>query len=377
MSTTPATKLTRAQVGDLALAAVLVIVGVLGTAGASAGATPDRPIDLAGYLVVGVGGGVVVGRRRWPVVTLVVVAGLTAGYLAVGYAFGPILLSFFVAVYTAARHRPLGRAGPWALVALAFLSVHAFTNSAALPGLSGALLASGWVVVPFAIGATRRVTREAVERERAEMIRQRVDLERLRVAHEVHDIVGHGLAAIRMQAEVALHVLPKRPEQAREALEAISRTSGEALDELRTTLGSVRDPTAELERSEPRLERLGDLQQRMTDAGVRVQVEVAGDPRPLPPAVDLAGYRVVQESLTNVLRHSRAHAADVRIDYQADAVVIVVSNPAPDALPLRGDGLGIAGMRRRVTLLGGEFTAGPTPEHRFEVRAHIPTKGLP
>jgi signal transduction histidine kinase len=227
----------------------------------------------------------------------------SAGYLAVGYAFGPILLSFFVAVYTAARHRPFRRAVPWALVALVFLSVHAFTNSASLPGLSGAMLASGWVVVPFAIGATRRVTREAVERERAEMIRQRVDLERLRVAHEVHDIVGHGLAAMKMQAEVALHVLPKRPEQAREALEAISRTSGEALDELRTTLGSVRDPTAELERSEPRLERLGDLQQRMTDAGVRVQVEVAGDPRPLPPAVDLSG--LARRRLTD-LRPPRA-----------------------------------------------------------------------
>ncbi|MDQ3972855.1 MAG: sensor histidine kinase [Actinomycetota bacterium] len=373
-------RITRAQVGDVVLAVALVAVGILGAAVATAdfsGTLPQRPIDVPGYALVVATGGILVTRRRWPLATLGVAAVLTATYLGVGYAYGPILFSFFVAVYTAARHRPITHAGPLAAAALVLLLTHLVTNSAALPGLWGVLPASAWVVVPFAIGVTIRVAREATERERAETIRRRVDDERLRVAHEVHDIVGHGLAAIRMQAEVALHVLAKKPEQAQMALDAISRTSGEALDELRATLGALRQPDLESERSpEPRLARLDELQQRMTDAGGRIAVETTGEPRPLPSAVELAGYRIVQESLTNVLRHSQTKSATVNVDYTPDAIVITVSNPAPVASP-QGAGLGIAGMRKRVTALGGEFAAGPTPDHRFEVSACIPTNGRP
>lgn len=367
----------RALVGDIALAVTLAIVGVVGTAAAArdiTGSIAERPLDAAGYVLV-IGAGVLLAvRRLWPRATLLAVAVVTATYLALGYTFGPILFSFFVAVYTAARHRAIGQSGPAALVALGLLLTHLVTNDASLPGLWGALPASAWVVVPFAIGVTIRVSREAAERERAEMVRQRVDGERLRVAHEVHDIVGHGLAAIRMQADVALHVLGKKPEQAQAALEAISRTSGEALDELRATLGGLRDRDTASERSpEPRLGQLEALQQRMMDAGARVHLEVIGKPRPLPPAVDLAGYRIVQESLTNVLRHSATKAADVRVDYQAAAVEITVSNASTDA-PINRHGLGIAGMRRRVDSLGGEFSAGPTSDQRFEVRAILPAK---
>lgn len=362
---------------DTALAVALVVIGVVGTTAATrdiTGSIPARPLDATAYVLVVGAGALLAVRRRWPRATLYAVAVLTATYLALDYAFGPILFSFFVAVYTAARHRALGQSGPAAGVALGLLLTHLVTSDASLPGLWGVLPASAWVVVPFSIGVTIRVSRQAAERERAEMVRQRVDAERLRVAHEVHDIVGHGLAAIRMQADVALHVLGKKPDQAQVALEAISRTSGEALDELRTTLGGLRDLDSVPERSpEPRLEDLTGLQQRMADAGARIDLKVVGQPRRLPPAVDLAGYRIVQESLTNVLRHADVKAADVQIDYRPDAIEITVSNASTATSSYR-NGLGITGMRKRVESLGGKFRAGPTSDHRFEVRATLPIK---
>jgi signal transduction histidine kinase len=236
------------------------------------------------------------------------------------------------------------------------------------PPLAGAVYGSGWAVIPFAIGVVVRARQEVAARAKAELVRTAVNDERLRVAQEVHDIVGHGLAAIKMQADIALHVLPRKPEQARTALDAISRTSSEALEELRGTLASVRDAEA----AGPGLGQLEDLRRRMGEAGLRVEVARVGTPRPLPPVVDLTGYRIAQESLTNVLRHSPAQQATVAIRYSADAVELMVSNPVNEAAPTDG-GSGIAGMRQRVQALGGRFTAGPTPDGRFEVQASLPT----
>jgi signal transduction histidine kinase len=243
-------------------------------------------------------------------------------------------------------------------------------------GLFGVVDVSAWVLVPFSLGFTLRMRREMAVRARAEAIRQSVDDERLRVAQEVHDIVGHGLAAIKMQADVALHVLAKKPDQAEVALEAISRTSSQALDELRATLAMVRRTGTDAERSPvPSLARLDELRRRMAEAGVYVRLENSGEPvAALPVAVDLTGYRIIQESLTNVLRHSGAEQATVGIRYEADSVLITVSNAVTEYSPGEG-GSGISGMRERVLALGGEFTAGPSPGDGFEVRARLPTGG--
>jgi signal transduction histidine kinase len=357
------------KITDIALAVAMALVSVVGTAIAHGMTNLGRTPDALGFALAGGVGLVLVVRRRWPVVTLGLSTALITAYLLLNYPYGPIFFAYTVAVYTVARHLPLPKAAPVEAVALVILLTHLFTNDASLPGLLGLIPASAWVVVPFAVGVLVRTNREAAQHARAEAVRQRVSDERLRVAQEVHDVVGHGLAAIKMQADIALHLLAKKPEQAEVALTAISRTSTSALEELRATLtvvrGAARTPS-------PGLDQLPDLRDRMSQAGLQVQLDATGSPRPLPAAVDFASYRVVQESLTNVLRHSETQQATVCVGYENDGVVIAISNPLPT--PSNGrSGFGIPGMRERVTSLGGKFSAGPTADGRFEVRAAIPT----
>lgn len=365
-------KFSRPPLGDIALAIALMAIGVIGLPFTGDSSVVDRQVDAVAYLLVVLNALTPVYRRRWPLATLVASTVLTTTFLTLSYPYGPIFFPFLVAVYTAARYLWPQRSAPAAAGSLLLLLTHLFTNDAALPGLLGLIPATAWVVVPYALGVSRRLYVESLERERAEAVRQRVDDERLRVAQEVHDVVGHGLAAIKMQADLALHLLARKPEQAETSLTAISRTSSEALDELRATLAVVRRTEPDIRAPAPGLDRLDDLRQRMGEAGVDVRLDTSGAPRDLSSAANLAGYRVLQESLTNVLKHSDAKVAEVRIGYETDTVVITVSNPAPPARDGQ-NGLGIPGMRERVSSLGGEFSAGRTPDGRFEVRAAIPT----
>lgn len=363
-------QLSKSLVADAGLAVVLAAVATAATA-AGAGVPQeqgDLP-DATGLTLVAVAGLALVARRRFPLVTLAASTAITATYLLLGYPFGFIFLPFVVAVYTMARHRPLALSAPATVGALALLVSHLFVSSAGAQGLA---YGSAWVAVPFGIGVTVRARQEVIARARADTIRARVDEERLRVAQEVHDIVGHGLAAIKMQADVALHVLAKRPDQARTALDAISRTSAQALEEVRATLAVVRDRAGDpVHAPAASLSRLDDLQRRMGEAGLDIRLTIEGEPRALPEEVSLAGYRIVQESLTNVLRHSTAKEAAVMIRYADDAVDVVVSNPVT-GVPAESGGSGIAGMRQRALDVGGTFSAGLTGDDRFEVRARLP-----
>lgn len=358
-------RLAKSFAADGVLAVAMAMFGMAGTAAADRFNDADQLSDPRGLVLAGAAGLLLILRRRKPIITLAAVTGLTSAYLIMQFPYGPILLSFFVAVYTVACYLPLPRSVPASLAALAVLAIHVFVHKDALPGLPGLIPAAGWAVVPFAIGYTVGLYRQSEARARAEVVRQRVSDERLRVAQEVHDVVGHGLAAIKMQADIALHVLAKKPEQAEAALAAISRSSTEALDELRATLTVVRRSPA------VGLERLDELRQRMADAGLQVEVDTAGSRRDLPAAIDLAGYRIIQESLTNVLRHSQEKVATVRIAYTNDAVTVTVSNPIARK-PSVSNGFGIPGMHERVIALGGSFSAGPTADGRFVVRAHLP-----
>jgi signal transduction histidine kinase len=305
-----------------------------------------------------------------------VVLTAVGAYLLLGHFYGPILFSLAVAIYTVAAHRPLS-VSAYATGTAAFVLV---ACGLAGTGFGVDLVAPvvAWAVAPLAVGVTVRVSREQMLQARRDEARRQADAERLRVAQEVHDVVGHGLAAIAMQADIALHLLSRQPSAATPAtaaLEAISRTSRESLDELRATLGAVRRGDDVDDRSPaPGLARLPDLVDRTRAVGVPVSVDVDGPLTELPTAVDLAAYRIVQESLTNVLRHAGSATAAVRVAVAPDAVTVEVSDTGRAAPASDGGGHGIAGMRERVAALGGSLTAGPRPEGGFAVTATLPVR---
>ncbi|WP_406067106.1 sensor histidine kinase [Micromonospora sp. NBC_01638] len=364
---------------DVALALVLLGFGLLATGLAGNNQPGSRPVDATCRVLIAVAALALLVRRRAPVATLAVVTVATSTYLVLGYPYGPILLTFLIAVYTVAARLPVGPAALATAGAFVLLLPHVFFSRGPAPGWTGVLPASAWAVVPFAVAVVVRVNREAAARDRVEQARRQADEERLRIAQEVHDVVGHGLAAISMQAEIALHLLPKRPEQAETALTAISRTSREALDELRVTLGAVRRGA---DRGPvPGLARLPALRDRLAGAGLAVELRVSGDRRELPVPVDLAAYRVVQEALTNVLRHAGVASAEVTVDYRAGEVTVEIvdrgSRAARGGLDSAGDetaGHGLAGMRERVAALGGQLAIGPRADGGFRVYARLPVE---
>lgn len=361
----------RAVAGEVGLAAGLLVVCLATLPVLARVRIGDEPPDLTAVALMVVATAALAFRRRLPVATLVVATVGTSAYLVIGYPPGPVLVSVAVGVYSVARRLAMAAAAVAAGGALVVLSAHIVTDNASIAGL---IPATAWVAIPFTVGVARRMVQEAVARERAEAERRLVDAERLRLAQEVHDVVGHGLAAIQMQADIALHMQQTKPGQAHVALAAISRASSEALAELRATLAAITpSEVAEDDRAPtPGLARVDDLRRRVEDAGVTVDLAVQGPPRTLPAAADLAAYRILQESLTNVVKHSPHPMATVQIAYRAEGVTLTVANQDLDA-GSHVEGFGIAGMRRRVAHLGGTLTAGPGRAGVFEVRAEIPT----
>jgi signal transduction histidine kinase len=358
----------RVPLADLMLAVVLAAAGVAIARLIDPHLRPGTPLDAWGAALIVMAALALAVRRRWPIVAVAGSAGATTLYLLLGHSYGPIMVSLGIAVYTLARHCPPRQSAIVAAAVLAALLTHLVTNEQAWSEALGGWPSSSWVVVPYAAGLSVRLTRQAREQERA----QHVADERIRLAQDVHDIVGHNLAAIKMQADVALHVMRKNPGQAEAALRAISGASGEALGELRTVLtelGSDGGPSPT-----PGLARLDELGDRMRAAGLRVRIERTGTPRALPGPVDVAGYRVVQEALTNVLRHGPVPQAQVQVRYRDGGVSLVITNPVPQGFPAPepSRGMGLAGMQRRVTSLGGRFLAAITADSHFQVTAHLP-----
>nr|WP_241429064.1 histidine kinase [Agrococcus sp. ARC_14] len=360
---------------DALLALALLVIGLVSLRFLERFRPAETTVDAGAIVLVVLAAAAIAVRRRWPEVTLVVSVGAAAVYLAIGYPYGPILLCAAIAVYTIARHRPPLVALAWSAAALVALLVHALVDPVGLEAGFGLLPAAGWVGVPCTIGIARRQVAEARGREREAADRRLVDAERLRLAQEVHDVVGHGLAAIQLQADIALHLRDAKPQQAHEALTMISRASSEALDELRATLATMH-PGADARAPMPGLARLDGLVERMRAAGIEVGIESVGAARELPGAVDLAAYRIVQESLTNVAKHGTAPSASVRIEHAHGRIGITVTNRAgePGAF---APGFGIDGMRRRALQLGGALEAGPAPGGTFRVQAELPVPARP
>jgi signal transduction histidine kinase len=325
-----------------------------------------RPLDWLGVGLAAVAAAGLIPRRRATVLAVAVVYCATLGFFLSGNPFGPIVQLAGLAMYSAGAWLPFRASATTTLAAVAgYLPLEMTYRWAALPVVQTLLVTAGWLVVPWLVGIGVR----AYRRERAEVVaadrREHVYQERLRIAKEVHDVVGHSLAVISMQAGVALHVLEKRPEEAVTALRAIRGASTDALGELRATLATFPEPG---EPGDPGLDRLPVLVDAVSSAALRAQLVIEGTPRKLPAATDLAAYRIVQEALTNVVRHARARHVTVHIGYH-DTVRLTVTDDG-----IGGDGhpgRGLNGMAERVRAVGGTVHIDSTVDG-FEVVAELP-----
>jgi signal transduction histidine kinase len=350
-----------------------------------------RPLDALGYALVVVSCVAVAGRRVAPVLVLGVVVAALVLFAVFNYPGGPLLVPVMVAVYSAgtALERPavltLAAVVAAIVVARAWLSasqgrVSAFTWAA-----------PGWVLASLAWGAAVRSRRQLLEsvRLRAELAEQtreaeaerRADQERMRIARDLHDVIGHSFAAVNVQARVASTVLDTDRAGARRALTAIESISREALNEIRRALGVLRQGGQEQTVVAATLAtQIGALLEPLQDAGIRVEAHVDIGDAPLPRSPADAVYRLVQESLTNVMRHAAAHTVQVRVAREGATVAVEITNdgarPAvvsrSGAVPPGGHGL--LGMRERVTALGGQLQAGPEGGG-FRVTAMLPVNG--
>lgn len=345
-----------------------------------------------GYTLTGLAALAVAGRRRWPLAVFAGTLVLSVIAIAVASPSGAVSLPVVIAVYTLAqldeRRRALllaVLAGVALALARGLLQYRGWSDArtAVEPALALAALFLGWAVSSRRAHIAEIEARAAqAERTREEDARRQVDAERLRIARELHDVLAHGIATINVQAGVAAHVMNEHPEHAAEALRTIKATSKEALHELRGILGVLRD-AEELEPREPApgLGQLDRLIDATSHAGVPTQVAISGHRRPLPATVDLAAYRIVQESLTNVLRHAGPANALVAIAYSENVMTVSVNDdgrgeqgvpPGTNGHWPRAPGHGILGMRERAHALGGELEAGPRPDGGFRVSACLP-----
>jgi signal transduction histidine kinase len=370
----------RVLVADVLPAAAVGAVMLLGSGPAARGEVPPRrPLDPLAWVLMGVAASVLLGRRRWPLGVLALTVGTSVVYLGLEYPYGPILLAMSVAMYSVAVRLPVGPSlVACGMTMLAVVVPDLLVVDPPLLTEAALLLAvlSGLLLPAWAIGTVVRLGQEAERRAHQEEARRRADEERLRIAREVHDVVGHSLAVINLRAGVALHVVGRRPEEAEVALDAIKRSSKEALEELRRTLAVFRQPgnTDGPWRPTPGLGQLDTLVAAIAEGGLPVQVAVTGQRADLPAAVDLAAYRIVQESLTNVARHAGPTTATVKVGYEPDAVVLEIADTGSGrpSGAARSAGHGIAGMRERAAAVGGTLQAGPDGDGGFLVRARLP-----
>lgn len=371
---------------DVVITLVLLIAGVGGThpAGQDQLEWSQRP-DGPAYLLVILAAAPFVLRRRYPVVVFVISATAVVTYLMLSYPYGPILFTIPVAAYTLGSLLPRRAALQWlggyymlVFGATVWRMIRHYDVDLWRHIAVWALVSLAAFAAPLAIGVAARVRRESEAGVRAAQARRAVSDERLRMAHELHDSVGHGLAVIAMQAGVALHVLDREPDKVRESLEAIRDTSRRSLDGLRSQLEVMREPDRDDAPRHPDvgLAELDVLFGRIRAGGVDVRADVGAGLSGVSAEVDVAAYRIVQEALTNVLRHAGASRAEVSVRQAHGEVSVEVVDdgtagpPADD--PVQGSGSGIAGMQARAEALGGMVTAGPRPGGGFAVRARLP-----
>jgi signal transduction histidine kinase len=376
---------------DPLLAIVLTIVGVLSLAAAETEPATRDPDALAYLLAVALAAPVAV-RRRWPVAVLgIFLVGLvvfdTRGYPAVNVdLFGPVIAMYTVASLRS-RRVTLAAAVTLAIAVGVANLAHPDATPTLGDWLTAVIIIAGTVVVGDNVRRRRayasalEARTSELEAARHDLARQAVTDERLRMARELHDVVAHTMSAIVIQTSVARHGLATSPERAAVALETIESMSREALAELRSILGVLRSDAGDYAQFAPasRLSDLEALADRLRSGGMHIEMRREGDLEALPPLVELASYRIVQEALTNVIKHAGDARVQVVIRGEPDQVAVEVQDTGsprdPSVRKPRGAGRGLAGMQERVTLLGGSFESGPLPGGGFRVSASLPRGG--
>ncbi|MYS56325.1 sensor histidine kinase [Streptomyces sp. SID6013] len=349
---------------------------------------PDQLLVWPGVLLGLAAAVALVWRRRRPLAVLAVTALCTMGMGALGFLLTPFIMGpLLAAQYCVALSR--GRSTTWysASAAAAGMGVAGLGLTPSLRGSMFIVFINpvGWVLLTAAFGSYVRVRREYAaarvehqEREREELARHRVVQERMRIARELHDVVAHHLALANAQAGTAARLARSDPAQAVEILEHLSGTTAEAMREMKRTVGLLRQEsdTSQDLLPAPGLEQLPDLLDTCVEAGLKVSVEVHGEPRVLHPGLNLTAYRIVQEALTNVTKHAATGTARVRLAYTLSDLTITVANDGSprDAICQRRNerGFGLVGMGERVFAAGGSFHAGPRPQGGFEVFCSLP-----
>jgi signal transduction histidine kinase len=375
---------------DVLLALAAAVIGLIGTSFAARHQHPDRGIDAGGYLLLLAGAATLLGRSRWPQLVLVTALAVTFGYSWLGYPGGPIWMPLIVGLGTCIVRGY--RVTAYATLAFGFVSatwIDSAVRDRAGPSGIALLGFAAWLLTLAAIselvryrGELRRAAqREAAEARRTELesARRRASEERLSIARELHDVLAHSISMINVQAGVALELIDERPEQARASLATIKQASKDALVEVQAVLGALRqagEPVATA--PAPGIADLDRLVEGARAAGLTVEVTVAGATRALPAGTDLAAFRILQESLTNVVRHADASTVHVRVDYGAEQLAVEVADdgralvPSPPMPPIHSGGNGIAGMRERAEALGGSLDTGRMLSGGFRVRARLP-----
>jgi signal transduction histidine kinase len=367
---------------DFALALLVIVVLVVGTQQELRHLPGARPLDAGRFVLLAGSGLVLVARRFLPLASYVASLAFASLYLVTGHPPGPIYIAPFIALLTLVSTSRLVVWSSSAIVGAALLTVAPIGTGGTV--LSAAIWAGVWLLLTglFALWVMIRRRFVAEARARADLAkrneaaegRRRTAEERLSIAREMHDVVGHSLAVISLQAGVAERLLETRPDEVRKSVAAIRKVSREALTELRAELALLRGDGSPAERAPaPDLRALPRLVDSMREAGLQVELEFDPDQKPVPEIVAAAAYRIAQESLTNVVRHAGVGVhTTVRVEFDGKNLQVEVADDGRGAVG-EPAGSGIDGMRERVAVLGGEFAAGPRPQGGFRVWASIPS----
>jgi signal transduction histidine kinase len=390
---------------DLVLAVALAIYNV----GSLIPEARQLQLPYVAFLLVMLQALPLIWRRRWPVAVFFAVGIPRSIYDQLGWSFAPVPLGPAIAYYTI-----MDRSSTRVRVAISAVLLFGIVRSQMLPGHNEpydffvALLQLGVAGVLGVLSRTRRAyvqeveaRAEHAEAERARQVALAAAEERARIARELHDVVAHHVSLMAVQSEAAASLLPGRPEEASKSVEVIGRTAREALTELRRLLGVLRGPADVDGRAttspSPSISQLDDVLGQVRQAGIAVDLQVEGSPSRLPPGVDLAAFRIVQEALTNTVKHSGAGEAMVTVRYEPGYVTVSVTDTGNGAVAITVDGkasrarsrlaaardgggtrradsggFGLAGIAERVASCGGKLTVGPGDAGGFAVTARLP-----